>query len=140
MALRGAGAREILSGGTSGIDLNWIYGLRVRGVFDAVTGCAVHFYKKPNLNEYLQAGSLLPRGVQIYTTEACLSDWDGPAPFFRDLWSIHRYLALPAMVWCEFRDGTAGTMPPYTNPQGLVTAGYEPKATYVVAQSLVAPT
>jgi hypothetical protein len=137
MALRAAGAREILSGGTSGIDLNWIYGLRIRGVFDAVTGCAVHFYKKPNLNEYLQAGSLLPRGVQIYTTEACLSDWDGPAPFFRDLWNIHRYLGLPVMVWCEFRDGTAGTMPPYTNPQGLVTASYDPKATYVVAQSVV---
>ena len=139
-ALRNAGAREILSGGTSGIDLNWIYGLRIRGVFDAVTGCAVHFYKKPNLNEYLQAGSLLPRGVQIYTTEACLSDWDGPAPFFRDLWNIHRYLGLPAMVWCEFRDGTAGTMPPYTNPQGLVTASYDAKATYVVAQQVVTGT
>jgi hypothetical protein len=139
-ALRNAGAREILSGGTSGIDLNWIYGLRIRGVFDAVTGCAVHFYKKPNLNEYLQAGSLLPRGVPIYTTEACLVDPDGPAPFFRDLWYIHRYLGLPAMLWCEFRDGTAGSMPPYTNPMGLVTAGYDRKPTYYVAQSLVTGT
>jgi hypothetical protein len=136
-ALRNAGAREVLSGGTSGIDINWIYGLRIRNVFDVVTGCAVHNYKKPALNEYLQAGSLLPPGVQIYTTEACVVDAGGPAAFVRDLWYVHRYLGLPVMVWCEFRDGTAGSSPPYTDPMGLVTADYSLKAAYYVAQSLV---
>jgi hypothetical protein len=136
-ALRNAGAREILSGGTSGIDLNWIYGLRIRGVFDVVSGCAVHHYKKPVLNEYLQAGSLLPPGVALYTTEACVVDSGGPSSFLRDLWYVHRYLGLPALIWCEFRDGTAGSSPPYTDPMGLVTADYIRKPAYYVAQSLV---
>ena len=139
IALRNAGAREILSGGTSGIDLGWLYGLRVRGVFDAVTGCAVHYYKNPAnaLNEYLQAGSLMPPGVAIYTTEACVVDAGGPASFFAQMWYVHRYLSLPALVWCEFRDGTAGPAPPYTDPMGLVTADYSRKPVYFTAQSLV---
>lgn len=136
-ALRGAGARDILSGGTSGIDLNWIYGLRVRGVFDAVSGCAVHNYVKPTLNAYIQANSLLPPGVSVYTTEACVVDAGGPATFFQEMWYVHRYLGLPALIWCEFRDGTAGPAPPYTDPMGLVTADYVPKATYARAQTLV---
>jgi hypothetical protein len=138
-ALRDAGARDVLSGGTSGIDVNWIYGLRVRGVFDAVTGCAVHSYTNPNdaVHAYLQARSLLPPGVDIHTTEACVVDSGGQPSFFRDMWNAHRYLGLPTLVWCEFRDGTAGPAPPYSDPMGLVTADYQRKPVYYTAQSLV---
>ncbi|MEA2689096.1 MAG: polysaccharide biosynthesis protein PslG [Candidatus Eremiobacteraeota bacterium] len=141
-ALRDAGAREILSGGTSGVDLNWIYGLRVRNVFDAVTGCAVHSYIDPTraLNQYLQAMSLLPKHVQIYTTEACVVTAGNEPSFFTGMWYLHRELGLPALVWCEFRDGTAGPKPPYTDPMGLVEANYAPKAVYVRAQYLVTST
>jgi hypothetical protein len=138
-ALRAAGAREILSGGTSGVDVNWLYGLRTHGVFGAVTGCAVHSYKKPAhaLNEYLQALSLMPPGIGIYTTEACVVTSSDQPSFFRDMWYLHRYLSLPAMVWCEFRDGTAGPAPPYTDPMGIVTPDYQPKPVYYTARSLV---
>lgn len=141
-ALKRAGAREVLSGGTSGVDLNWIYGLRVRGVFDAVTGCAVHSYKNPAnaLNEYIQAISLLPAHLPIYTTEACVVTAGGQPTFFQDMWYLHRYLGLPALVWCEFRDGTAGPQPPYDQPMGLVTSDYTPKAVYFRAQYLVRTT
>jgi len=138
-ALRNAGAREILSGGTSGIDVSWLYDLRLRGVFDVVTGCAVHSYKKPAqaLNDYIQAMSLMPLGVDIYTTEACVVTSSGQSSFFQDMWYLHRYLSLPVLVWCEFRDGTAGPIAPYTDPMGLVTADYLPKDVYYTAQALV---
>jgi hypothetical protein len=138
-ALRNAGAREILSGGTSGVDVSWLYDLRLNGVFDVVTGCAVHSYEKPALalNEYIQAISLMPPGIGIYTTEACVVTSSGQPSFFQDMWSVHRYLSLPALVWCEFRDGTAGPAPPYNDPMGLVTADYIPKDVYYTAQTLV---
>lgn len=138
-ALRNAGARDILSGGTSGIDIDWIYGLRIRGVLDVVTGCAVHSYKKPAhaLNEYFQAMSLMPPGVAIHTTEACVVNSSGPSTFLREMWYVHRYLGLPMLVWCEFRDGTAGPHPPYTDPMGLVAPDYFRKDVYYTAQAMV---
>ncbi|MDB5092174.1 MAG: hypothetical protein JWO85_275 [Candidatus Eremiobacteraeota bacterium] len=141
-ALRNAGAREILSGGTSGVDVNWLYDLRVNGVFDVVTGCAVHSYRNPTkaLNDYLQAVSLMPPGILIYTTEACVVTSSGETGFFRDMWNIHRYLGLPAMIWCEFRDGTAGPNPPYNDPMGLVTADYGLKPVYYTAQAVITTT
>jgi hypothetical protein len=139
-ALRNAGAREILSGGTSGIDVDWIYDLRTNGVFDVVTGCAVHSYKTPAdaLHEYVEAISLVPPGFKIYTTEACVATSRGQSAFFTDMWNIHRQLSLPMLVWCEFRDGTAGPAPPYTDPLGIVTADYTRKDVYYTAQALVA--
>ena len=141
-ALRNAGARDILSGGTSGIHIDWIYDLRTNGVFDVVTGCAVHSYKTPSeaLHEYLQAISVVPPGVKLYTTEACVATSRGQSAFFTDMWYIHRELGLPAMVWCEFRDGTAGPTPPYTDPLGIVRADYSRKDVYYTAQSLVTKT
>lgn len=138
-ALRTAGARDILSGGTSGVDVSWVYDLRKSGVFDVVTGCAVHSYKKAAkaLNDYIQAISLMPPGISIYTTEACVVTSSDQPTFFREMWDLHRYLGLPAMVWCEFRDGTAGPNPPYTDPLGIVTPDYLPKPVYYTAQSLV---
>jgi hypothetical protein len=138
-ALRDAGARDVLSGGTSGVAVNWIYDLRTYGVFDAVTGCAVHSYKKPAhaFNEYVQAMSVLPPGIKIYTTEACVVTSSGQTSFFKDMWYLHRYLSLPMLVWCEFRDGTAGPHPPYTDPMGLTAPDYSPKAVYFAVQSLV---
>ena len=138
-ALRNAGAREILSGGTSGISPDWIYALRTNGVFDVVTGCAVHSYKNPAdaLNEYIQARTLVPPGFQIYTTEACVATSQGQSAFFTDMWHIHRELGLPMLVWCEFRDGTAGSAPPYTDPLGIVTPDYAPKDVYYTAKALV---
>jgi hypothetical protein len=141
-ALRTAGAREILSGGTSGVDIGWLYSLRIRGVFNAVTGCAVHSYKSPAFaqNEYLQAMSLMPPGVMLYTTEACVDSTKDQSSFFRDMWYIHRELSLPMLVWCEFRDGTAGARPPYTNPYGLVREDYTPKSVFYAIQTMVAAT
>lgn len=138
-ALRNAGAREILSGGTSGVDVSWLYDLRVRGVFDVVTGCAVHSYQKPAhaFNEYIQAVSLMPPGVGIYTTEACVVTQSGQSSFFQEMWYLHRDLALPMLIWCEFRDGTAGPHPPYTDPMGLVEPDYSPKKVFLTVQSLV---
>jgi hypothetical protein len=139
-ALRNAGAREVLSGGTSGVDIDWLYALRLNGVFDVVTGCAVHSYKKPAkaLNEYLQAMSLMPPGIALYTTEACVVTSSGQPSFFTDMWNLHRYLGLPALVWCEFRDGTAGPKPPYNDPMGLVLPDYSPKAVYYIALRTIA--
>jgi hypothetical protein len=136
-ALRAAGARDVLSGGTSGVDINWIYGLLTNNVFEAVTACAVHSYEKPSkaLNKYLQVMSLLPRGTPIYTTEACVVTNNDQVTFFRDMWSLHRQLSLPGLVWCEFRDGSAGPAPPFNDPMGLVTANYLPKRVYFTAQS-----
>ncbi|MEO7039784.1 MAG: hypothetical protein ABI186_07110 [Candidatus Elarobacter sp.] len=141
-ALRNAGAREILSGGTSGVDVSWVYDLRTRGVFNVVTGCAVHSYEKPAhaFNEYLQAVSLMPPGIQIYTTEACVVTSSGQTAFFQDMWYLHRDLDLPMLVWCEFRDGTAGPHPPYTDPMGLVEPDYSPKKVFFTVQSLVTAT
>lgn len=138
-ALRNAGARDILSGGTSGIDVDWIYDLRANGVFAVVSGCAVHSYKNPSdaLAEYIQAGTLVPPGFKIYTTEACVATSRGQPAFFADMWHIHRQLSLPMLVWCEFRDGTAGPAPPYTDPLGIVTADYSPKDVYYTAQASV---
>ncbi len=117
----------------------WLYDLRLNGVCDVVTGCAVHSYKKPTkaLNEYLQAVSLMSPGITIYTTEACVVTSSGEPSFFREMWDVHRYLSLPAMIWCEFRDGTAGPNPPYNDPTGLVTADYTRKDVYYTAQALV---
>jgi hypothetical protein len=122
-ALRAAGARDVLSGGTSGVDVNWLYGLLKNGVFDVATGCAVHSYKFANvvLNEYMQALTIVPGGIPIYTTEACVVTNLDQTTYFQDLWALHRQLSLPALVWCEFRDGSAGMDPPYSNPMGLVT-------------------
>lgn len=141
-ALRNAGAREILSGGTSGVDVSWVYDLRTRGVFDVVTGCAVHSYEKPAhaFNKYLQAVSLMPPGIKIYTTEACVVTSSGQSSFFQDMWYLHRDLELPMLIWCEFRDGTAGPHPPYTDPMGLVLQDYTPKKVFFTAQSLIAGT
>ncbi|MFN2460310.1 MAG: hypothetical protein ABR591_06455, partial [Candidatus Velthaea sp.] len=141
-ALRNAGASDVLSGGTSGVDVNWLYDLRIRGVLDVVTGCAVHSYKPPvnALNEYMQAASLMPPGIQLYTTEACVVTSDGQPSFFTDMWYLHRDLGLPMMIWCEFRDGTAGPKPPYTDPMGLVASDYVPKTVYFRAQYLVSQT
>jgi hypothetical protein len=138
-ALRDAGARDVLSGGTSGVDVNWLYNMRTRGVFDAVTACAVHSYKKPAyaLNEYLQAISLLPPGTAIYTTEACVVTNNDQVTYFQDMWDLHRQLSLPALVWCEFRDGSAGLNPPYNDPMGLVTSEYVRKRVYFTAQAAI---
>jgi hypothetical protein len=136
-ALRDAGASLVLSGGTSGVDVDWIAALRAHGVFDVATGCAVHSYEHPAkaLNKYLQAISLLPSGIAVYTTEACVVTNNDQVTFFRDMWSLHRQLNLPALVWCEFRDGSAGLNPPYNDPMGLVISTYLPKRVYFTVQA-----
>ena len=139
-ALRNAGAREILSGGTSGVDVSWLYDLSVRGVFEVVTGCAVHSYEQPSqaLNRYLQATSVIPPGIPKSTPPKRASSRRAvsrrssrrcgtcTATWVCRLWS-----------WCEFRDGTAGPRPPYTDPMGLVEPDYSPKKVFLTIQSLV---
>lgn len=139
-ALRNAGAKDVLSGGTSGIDLSWIYSMRTHGVLDVVTGCAVHNYNEPVSARplYIQALHMLPPGVGLYTTETCVpSNNADQVRFLREMWYLHRELGLPAMIWCEFRDGTAGASGPYTYPYGLVTANYGPKGVYYAAQATI---
>lgn len=139
-ALRSAGASAIWSGGTSGVDRGWIEQIIGYGVFDVANGCAVHSYKPPGyaLTEYEQALTLLPPGIGLHTTETTVGDGSDQSVFVRQMWYLHRQLGLPTMVWAEFRDGTAGTFGSYTEPYGLVTAAYEPKAVYYAAQAVVA--
>jgi hypothetical protein len=139
-ALRAAGAGDIWTGGTSGVDLSWIYNLVARGAFRWATGCAVHSYKPPGFarTEYIQAVSFLPPGVGLHTTETCIASSVGSqSEFFRQMWYLHRELNLPTMIWCEFRDGTAGHDGPSSLPYGLVAPDYSIKSVYAAAQLAV---
>jgi hypothetical protein len=136
-ALRAVGATDIWTGGTSGVDLNWIYNLVTGGAFRTATGCAVHSYKPPGYarTEYIQAASFLPSGVGLHTTETCIASSVGSqAQFFQQMWYLHRELGLPTMIWCEFRDGGAGSEPPFNEPYGLVQANYQIKSVFAAAQ------
>lgn len=136
-ALRAAGATDIWTGGTSGVDLNWIYNLATSGAFNTATGCAVHSYKPPGYarTEYVQAASFLPRGVGLHTTETCIASSVGSqSDFFQQMWYLHRELGLPTMIWCEFRDGGAGSAPPFNEPYGLVQPDYQIKSVFAAAQ------
>lgn len=136
-ALRAAGATDIWTGGTSGVDLNWIYNLVTRGAFRYANGCAVHSYKPPGFarTEYIQAASFMPSGVMLHTTETCIASSVGSqAQYFNEMWYLHRELNLPTMVWCEFRDGAAGDQAPFNEPYGLVDPGYNIKSVYAAAQ------
>ncbi len=136
-ALRAAGATEIWTGGTSGVDLNWIYNLVTRGAFRSADGCAVHSYKPPGFarTEYIQAVSFLPTGVALHTTETCISSSVGDqSEFFTQMWYLHRELELPTLVWCEFRDGDAGPIPPFNEAYGLVNPDYSIKSVYAAVE------
>lgn len=136
-ALRAAGATDIWTGGTSGVDLNWIYNLVARGAFRSANGCAVHSYKPPGYarTEYIQAVSFLPGGVGLHTTETCIASSVGDqSQFFTQMWYLHRELELPTLVWCEFRDGDAGPAPPFNEPYGLVNPNYSIKSVYAAVQ------
>jgi hypothetical protein len=138
-ALRSAGANDVWSGGTSGIDFNWILELKKLGAFDVMNGCAVHSYEDP-CDAYAHYSLLLdmvPSGVQIHTTETCISSAFDQGSFLREMWYIHRDLGLPTMIWCELRDGTAGKSGFFAYPYGLVDKHYAPKPSYAVAQSLI---
>jgi hypothetical protein len=138
-ALRGAGAHDVWSGGTSGIDFNWIIELKKLGVFDVMNGCCVHSYEDPcsASSHYSLLVNMMPSGVQIHTTETCLSSDFQQADFLRRMWYIHRNLGLPTMIWCELRDGTAGKTGIFAYPYGLVDKAYNPKPSYAVAQSVI---
>lgn len=136
-ALRAAGATDIWTGGTSGVDLNWIYNLVTRGAFRSANGCAVHSYKPPGdaRTEYVQAVSFLPAGVALHTTETCIASSVGSQlDFFNQMWYLHRELNLPTMIWCEFRDGTAGASGADSEPYGLVNPDYSIKSVYPAVQ------
>jgi hypothetical protein len=140
-ALFAVGATDVWSGGTSGVDLPWIYNLQTNGVLQAVSGCAVHSYKPPGFarTEYIQAQGMMPHGVLLHTTETCVaSGKNDQSAFFREMWNLHVELSIPTMIWCELRDRTAGTRPPYTDAYGLVDANYNPKPVYTVAQTVIA--
>jgi hypothetical protein len=139
-ALRAAGATDIWTGGTSGVDVNWLYNLVSRGAFRSANGCAVHSYKPPGFarTEYTQAISLMPTGVGLHTTETCIASTVGSqAQFFNEMWYLHRELNLPTMIWCEFRDGAAGDQPPFNEAYGLVDQSYNAKPVYTTAQATI---
>jgi hypothetical protein len=139
-ALRAAGARDVWSGGTSGLDFNWILGLKTRGVFDAVNGCCVHSYEDPcdAIAHYALLVNLVPRNVLVHTTETCVPDFMQmhQPEFLRDMTAIHRKFGIPTMIWCELRDGTAGSVGHYAYPYGLLKDDYAPKVSYRIAQTL----
>jgi hypothetical protein len=139
-ALRTAGATDIWSGGTSGIDLSWTRQMIASGAFDVMNGCAVHTYELPctQYGQYQLLLPLMPAGVQIHTTETCIPSTQDQDSFLQQMWYIHRGLGLPTIVWCELRDGTAGHFGAYTLPYGLVYSDYTPKPVYYVAQALTA--
>ncbi len=139
-ALRAAGATDIWTGGTSGVDINWIYNLATRGAFHSANGCAVHSYKPPGFarTEYQQVVAFMPAGVQVHTTETCISSSVGSqSDYFNEMWYLHRELNLPTLVWCELRDGGAGNVAPFNEPYGLVDAGYGLKGVYTAAQTAI---
>lgn len=139
-ALRAAGATDIWTGGTSGVDLNWIFNLSARGAFRWANGCAVHSYKPPGFarTEYVQAVSFLPAGVKLHTTETCIASTVGSqAEFFDQMWYLHRELNLTTMIWCEFRDGAAGDVAPFNEAYGLVDQNYGIKSVYTAAQQAI---
>jgi hypothetical protein len=141
-ALRAAGASDIWTGGTSGVDLSWIYNLATRGAFGSANGCAVHSYKPPGFarTEYIQAASFLPAGVGLHTTETCIASTVGnQSDFFSQMWSLHRELNLPTFVWCEFRDGDAGDHPPFNEAYGLVNPDYSLKSVYGAVEVALKP-
>jgi hypothetical protein len=137
-ALRLAGAVDIWTGGTSGVDLNWLYNLVTNGAFLHANGCAVHSYKDPGFarTEYKSAISMMPSGIRIHTTETCVaSGHNDQADFFRQMWYLHRELNVPTMVWCELRDGSAGVNNSW--PYGLVNTDYQSKVVYDAAQETI---
>lgn len=138
-ALRAAGARDVWSGGTSGVDIEWIGKTKARGVFDVMNGCAVHSYEDPCLayNHYGLLVGLVPTGVLIHTTETCISSPSEQSNFLRQMWYIHRDIGIPTMIWCELRDGTAGQHGQFAFPYGLIYKNYNLKPIYLVARSLV---
>lgn len=109
-ALREAGATDVWSGGTSGIDLSWTRQMVALGAFKVMTGCAVHTYQDPceNLDAYWQLAPMMPPGIAIHTTETCIPSTQDQPSFLRQQWYVHRGVGVPTMVWCELRDGTAG--------------------------------
>jgi hypothetical protein len=137
-ALRNAGATDVWSGGTSGIQLAWTQRMVALGAFKVMTGCAVHTYYAPceNLDAYWQLLPMLPPGIAVHTTETCIPSTQDQPDFLRQQWYVHRGVGIPTMIWCELRDGTAGTSGNYTLPYGLLYANYAPKPSYYVAQSL----
>jgi len=140
-ALRNAGATDVWSGGTSGIDVAWTYPMTVQGAFNVMNGCAVHSYNEPcsAYAEYIKVKALMPPGVLVHTTESCVPSTTDQDSFLRQMWYVHRLLGIPTLIWCELRDGTAGAHGPYTYPYGLVYSDYAPKSSYYTAKSLTAP-
>lgn len=138
-ALRDAGANDVWSGGTSGIDFDWIVKMKAAGVFDVLNGCAVHSYDDPctAAGYYRMLTTIVPDGVGIHTTETCVPQAPAQSEFLRSMWDIHRNVGLGSMIWCELRDGTAGNHGSYALPYGLVTKTYVPKPVYRTAQALV---
>lgn len=136
--LRTNGARDIWTGGTSGIDVRWAYALLQHGVFDVMNGCAVHSYKNPAAAsaEYVALQKLLPSSIPIHTTESCVPSTQDQSAFLRGMWYIHRALGLPTLIWCQLRDFTAGDTFPYNLPYGLVYSTYNPKTVYYTAKQL----
>lgn len=136
--LRASGASQIWSGGTSGIDVQWSYALLRQGAYDVMNGCAVHSYKDPGAAsaDYVALQKLLPPNFPIHTTETCVPSTQDQSAFLEGMWSIHRDLGLPTLIWCELRDFTAGVNPPYNYPYGMLWSTYRPKDVYYTAKSL----
>jgi hypothetical protein len=137
--LRSAGATDIWSGGTSGLDAGWLNRLLQNDVFSVLTGCGVHSYEPVGaaLDHYLQLQAMLPKGVFLHTTETGVPTGANQTDFLTGMWYVHRQLSLPTMIWVEFRDGTAGTSGPNSYPYGLVTSNYTPKLDYYTARGLI---
>ncbi len=139
-SLIAAGARDVWSGGTSGVDVDWCANLNTLGVFNVLNGCAVHSYMPPcgAYGQYVRLQKALPANIAIHTTETCVPSTKDQVGFLRQMWYIHRMFGFPTMIWCELRDGTAGISGPFTFPYGLVYPNYAPKASYYTAQTLIA--
>jgi hypothetical protein len=140
-ALRAAGANDVWSGGTSGVDVSWTKEMVALGAFDVMNGCAVHVYDPGCvvLGQFNELLTVLPSGIQIHTTETCVPSTQDQVGYIQQMWYVHRSLGLPTMVWCEMRDGNAGYNGAYTLPYGLVTTDYILKPSYTAIEALTAP-
>ena len=110
-ALRAAGANDVWSGSTGGIDLSWIAPeLRNGGAYNVMNGCAVHSYVPPcsAYGQYVQLQGLVPAGVGVHYDRDVRADRSGPSGRdIQQMWYVHRILGISTMIWCELRDGSA---------------------------------
>jgi hypothetical protein len=124
-AIRGADpTARIVSGGTSGVNLDWIGGLIERGMFGGVAdACGIHPYgcdPSTVADAYAPVVAALPTGTMIWSTE-----WgNGDTTLVTPMFDAHVAMGVPFFNWYRLDDQPNA---PSGGTWGLVSATYVPK-------------